>query len=131
MSQDDKPLKWAQNLQNRTPQEKEAKETFFIIEKQHGTRAIMLDMVFENGNHLAMPYAYMTKMDYDLSVGIVIEWGEVKATIHGRHLEKLYTYLLQHRILVVMEGTGKADLVLETDTYIERIEVKEGQGFGG
>lgn len=101
------------------PQEQEY--DFFTLEKQTAKYAIMLDIEFENGDCLAMPYAYLSKIKYDLSSGITIDWGGTAILIEGRNLKTLYRHLTRHKVLIIHETIDKVDDE-EVDTlYITKI----------
>lgn len=100
------------------------KETdFYTIEKQTSKRAIMLDIEFENGNCIALPYAYLSKIKYDPSDGIIIVWGGTHIKIEGRNLRKLYTQVTRHRVINLYESIGEIDEGIEDLLFIDKISI--------
>lgn len=114
---------WVDKAGGRNQQSTEEEISFYTIEKQTNKRAIMLDIEFENGNCLALPYAYLTKIKYDLSEGITIIWGGTHIKVEGRNLKKLYTYLTRHKVMQLHESIGKVDDREEKSLFIEKIQV--------
>ena len=119
---------WTQfsNKQAAPPQaaEQQVEYDFFTLEKQTNKTAIMLDIEFENGDCLALPYAYLSKIKFDLSSGITITWGATTILIEGRNLKKLYKYLVRHKVNFIRESIDKLDDEKAKQLYITKIEIK-------
>ena len=112
---------WSQTVGNNSSTEDADK--FFTLEKQTGKRAIMLDIELKNGNHIALPYSYLTKIDFDLSIGITINWGATSIKIEGRNLNRLYDYLVNHRVKQLRAVIDDVEIVKEEDAlFIEDIK---------
>ena len=86
------------------------------------TTVIMLDIVLRSGNHVALSYAYMTKVEFDPSSSIVIHVMEDRVTVTGRNLRSVYQALITHRLRLIRESaedfTGG-----DIEVFIERIEI--------
>src|SRR5688572_11588932 len=50
-------------------------------------KAVMLELRQRNGNRLGVAYAWIARILYDPSSGIVISAGDTKVTIVGRNLD--------------------------------------------
>lgn len=107
--------------ENNSGAEKDS--NFYTIEKQSGKRAIMLDIEFESGNCLALPYAYLTKIKYNPSDGIIIIWGGTHIKVEGRNLRKLYTQLTRHKVTNLYESIDEVDDIKEDVLFIEKISI--------
>lgn len=105
----------------------EEQSPFFSYEKQMGTQAVMLDFEFLNGNRVALPYSYLTRIDYDLSKGLTLIWGETRLQVVGRNLETLYKYLVAHRVNHIRESISEEERreVGEYSPYIESLVYEE------
>lgn len=66
----------------------------------------MLDLVFPDGRHVALPYATLVKAEFDPSKGIALRFSTDDVTIEGYRLEPLYRAILQHRAREV-KATGR------------------------
>jgi hypothetical protein len=56
-----------------------------------------------NGSCQGFAYAHLYTLDFDLAVGITLNFTQHRVTITGRHLEELYRYLCLHRVQIVQE----------------------------
>lgn len=123
--QEDNTRKWG-SYHNKVAanQDNEFVSEFIGIERQNGERSIMLDIQFQDGKQKAIPYTYLSGIDYDPSNGIVLEFMEKKITISGRNLEKLYEYLLLHRVNYIKENIGDLDDTPENMLFIEKIHLE-------
>lgn len=77
---------------------------YYSQEKQQGARAIMLYLEFANGDMLALPYTSLMKLEYRLSSGIQMEWGNELLEIKGHHLKPLFMALVEHRVKTITEN---------------------------
>lgn len=124
LQEDNGTRKWG-NYHNKVApnQDNEFVSDFIGIERQNGERSIMLDIQFQNGKQKAIPYTYLSGMEYDPSEGITLEFMEKKITILGRNLDKLYEYLLLHRVNYLKENVGDLDDTPENQLFIEEIKL--------
>ena len=116
--QQNRQTNWGKQFPGNTTPEPQNK--FFTREMQSNKTANMLDFEFKNGDHIAMPYAYLTKMTYNLSEGIKIEWGAFSIQVEGRNLKELYNYLVNHKVKSIKEVIDQ-DNIPEAALFIDKI----------
>ncbi len=58
----------------------------------------MLDLVLAGGNHVALPYTTLLKIEFDPSTSITLSFPADTVEICGRNLDNLYKALSQHRV---------------------------------
>lgn len=93
-------------------------------------RAVMLELRKKDGNILAVGYAWLDKVEFNPSQGIVLCLGGQKITIRGRNLNeelrpnvRLFQGLCRHRVpwiqeadeATFMESQGRGTLVEEIE----------------
>lgn len=108
-------------LERQQLQDEGSDSPFFSAEKQQGVTSIMLDLEFENGNHLALPYSGILKIDYNPSDGIVLEWMNEHIKIIGYNLGELYTLLVRHRVNAIRESKDDFDIQRDGKLVIRQI----------
>ena len=91
-------------------------------------RTLMVDIRHANGNRFALPYAYLTKVDYNLSDGITLRYASSCITIRGRHLQELYEGFLTQRVLWLQEENDLLTPKPESEPCI--VEVVLSDRFG-
>lgn len=91
-------------------------------------RALMLELRKKDGNIVAVPYAYIERMEYDPSEGIAILVPGHRVVLKGRDLNaevrpqvRLFDGLVRHRVPWVRELAVFAGAA--TGTRIETIQV--------
>ncbi len=117
------PVKqWAKPnlLENR-----DDKNRYWGIEKQSSFQSLMINFHFKDGNFTAIPYSYITRINYNPSVGIEILTTGDDFEIVGRNIDKLYNHLLTHRITFIREADSEFDGENENECFIEKIGVME------
>ena len=120
--QPSKKTEWGKKFVDNPTSDSQNK--FFIREVQANKRAIMLDIELKNGDHIAMPYAYLTKIKYNLSEGILIEWGATSIKIEGSNLKELYNHLVQHKVKLIKDSVKQVNNDIPDDVlFIEKISV--------
>ena len=95
-------------------------------------RAIMLELRRRNGATTALGYAWLERIDFDPSTGIVLRFASGKVMIRGRYLNAeirpqlgLLDGLLRHRIVWIQEADEPSVLRAERlATVVERIELE-------
>lgn len=93
-------------------------------------RAVMLELRKKDGNILAVGYAWLDRLEFNPSQGIVLSLGGHKITIRGRDLNaeirpnvRLFQGLCRHRVPWIqeadsaqfMESRGHGPLIEEID----------------
>lgn len=58
----------------------------------------MLDLELANGDHVALPYGTLLKIQYIPSKGIRMQFSTDDVVIRGHRLDGLYRRLAQHRV---------------------------------
>ena len=86
--------------------------------------AAMLDLRFKDGKRRGIPYGYIMDLHFDPVAGISVITSERTVTITGRGLSAVYTAILTHTALAVVESRTGFD---EDDAvpFIESIVVTE------
>lgn len=93
-------------------------------------RAVMLELRKKDGNVLAVGYAWLDKVEFNPSLGIVLCLGGQKITVRGRNLNsevrpnvRLFQGLCRHRVpwiqeadeAMFMESGGQGPLIEEIE----------------
>ena len=84
---------------------------------------LMLDVRLRSGVRLALPYSYLSHVNFDPSAAIEAVFSSHAVTIQGRNLRPVYEGLLVHRVEWLQEGAPRHDPHPETATYITQIVV--------
>lgn len=116
-------LKRQENFQEFEELEEKIESEFWGIERMMSRQAIMLDLRLQGGRFLALPYTYITKIQFDPSEALEIFVSDLHIKIRGRNLFKLYSYLLRHKVTFIQESLTGNDLIAETETFIREISV--------
>ena len=83
---------------------------------------LMVDLVFKNGDRLALPYSYLTAVELDASGRIVLGYAARTVVIAGRALGPLYQGLVVHLVRRIHESPSPFDDG-EQATWIKSITV--------
>ena len=103
--------------------ENDVDTTFFGIEPNQKFPTA-LDLRFANGNCKAIPYTYISEIDFIPSEGIEITALGRKFRILGRNLKKLYDFILKYRVRFIQANIGE-DLTEEKDLFVADIVIEE------
>lgn len=92
----------------------------------------MLDLRLKTGDAVALPYSYLTAVEYDAGGTLRLKFVGHSVTLTGRNLRRVYDGLVQHRVRYVQEESALYDESPETGTFIDGIVVKAaGADEGG
>jgi hypothetical protein len=102
----------------------------FALLRGSSERAEMLELRRKTGNIRAIPYGWISKIDFDPSTGITLYVGEDKIQIRGRWLNRtgaqrdsLLRGICRHRVPWISESDQSGVLTAEKETIvIEKIE---------
>lgn len=97
---------------------------FWDVERVASRRAINLDLRLKGGKHKAVPYSYITDIDFDPSEGLDIFYSGQQVKITGRNLHEIYIHLLRHRVSFIQADISDIDITDEDKTYIKDIVIK-------
>lgn len=103
--------------------EEDIDSEFWGIERVMSRQAIMLDLRLKTGRFKALPYSYITSIDFDPSETLEIFVSDQHIKIRGRNLHKLYSYLLRHKVTFIQESLSGNDMLTDKDTFIKEISV--------
>lgn len=78
-----------------------------------------IDIRFESGNQLALPYSLITEINYDKSKGIEVNIQSSKLLIKGCNLTRLYDYLIAFRVSYIQ--LSKSSVSVTGEPYVEEI----------
>jgi hypothetical protein len=81
-----------------------------------------LELRLPNGVRKALPYAYITEINYDIERGIEILSTSKRITITGRHLTQLFDYLVSYRVRYVQTHSGA--VFYEEGLFVKEIMVE-------
>ncbi len=81
-----------------------------------------LDLRFQDGRRLALPYSTIAATSFDPQVGIQLEHITYRVTIKGRNLAPLYHQLARRMVLTIVEQ-GDFEEGDETGTAVSAITV--------
>lgn len=118
-------LKKEASFQEFEELEENIESEFWGIERILSRMALMLDLRLKGGRFLALPYSYMTKIQFDPSEALEIFVSDLHIKIRGRNLHKLYSYLLRHKVTFIQESLTSNDLIDETETFVREITVAQ------
>lgn len=103
--------------------DEEISTPFFGISGNRGIPTA-LSLMFKDGCSKAIPYSYITEMDFRPSEGVEISTTSKRLLITGRNLKIIFDYLVQFKVRYLRENIG-ADTTDENDLFIDGIEVTE------
>ena len=103
--------------------EEEIATVFFGVAGNRGVPAA-LSFMFKNGSSKAIPYSYITEIDFMPSEGIEICTTNKKFFITGRNLKIVYDYLTLFKVRYLKENIGP-DIAENDELFIDKIEVNE------
>jgi hypothetical protein len=103
--------------------ENDVDTTFFGLEPNQKFPTT-LDLRFSNGNCKAIPYTYISEIDFIPSEGIEITALGRKFRITGRNLRKLYDFILKYRVRFIQANIGE-DTTEEKELFIQDITIED------
>jgi hypothetical protein len=71
-------------------------------------QAPTLQLRLKSGRECAVPYPYITFLDYDPGVGIILESPTLNVVVKGHGLRQLFRQIAEHKRLYVEEFTSPA-----------------------
>jgi len=83
-----------------------------------------LDLRLADGNSKALPYSYISEINFDASEGIEILSTTKKIRINGRNLKLLYNFLVAFRVKYIQSNIGN-DLTDEKALFVKEIIIEE------
>ena len=113
------------NLIGNQPRAMEQPEDPVFGLRQEAGYTIMLDLQLYNGRCVALPYAYLTSINFDRTSGLKLKYTTHEVTITGRNLDSIYSGLRYHRVEFLKEGNERYDERPEAEPFIVRMEVRE------
>ncbi len=69
----------------------------------------MLDIVFRNGDRIALPYAYLVGVALVVNQSLAMDFTERRIEVTGRNLRVLYEHLLDHTVKRIEESLVEFD----------------------
>ena len=83
----------------------------------------MFGVKLGNGNELSMPYAYMTRALCNPSIGLIVQFPDVRIKVSGRNLKAIYAEIIRHRAVYIAEAETQYNTLGEDDPFIEKIDI--------
>lgn len=71
-----------------------------------GTNPVCLDLRLKGGVRKALPYVFITEINYDIDKGIEVLTAGKCITIVGRNLTKLFDHLIMYRVRYIQANIG-------------------------
>lgn len=95
---------------------------FFGIADENAGNAIALKFIFQLGEQRAIHYHdILSPMDYNGDNEIILSTTRSKIIINGKNLDKLFDYIIQHRVLFLKEPQDSFIEVSEGEVEISSI----------
>ena len=99
---------------------------FFGISEERVGNVLALKLVTATGSQRAVHYHdIVSPMDFDGESEIILMTNGIKITINGKNLEKLYDYIIQHRVMWVKEPQQSFVELEESQVEISAIRFEE------
>jgi hypothetical protein len=98
------------------------------FEAEAGASPRMLDIVFKNGDRVALPYHYLVRARIRGQTTIELEFTNCTATIVGRNLMGLFQHLIAHSARRIWES--KTEFDDGKQTWVRSVEVKDTERRG-
>lgn len=92
----------AERVQRETAKEGKEYKAFDAIAANRRQEP-MLELRFKDGNSIALPYAFLVRIEWDPSDGIVLKYTSCLVRISGRHLTHLQQKLIRHDVTWLAE----------------------------
>lgn len=80
------------------------------------------ELRFSAGVRKAIPYAYVTEINFDVELGIEIFTTQKHVRITGRNLSKIFDYLVSYRVRFIQANIGMD--VLEDGLFVKEIVIE-------
>ena len=120
----------SERLKNNEPETSEFEapendfETIFFGLEPNKKFPTTVDLRFKNGSCKAIPYAYVSEIDFHPSEGIIITASGRKISITGRNLKRLYDYLASYRVRFIQANIG-SDTAEDNTLFVDDISIEE------
>lgn len=60
---------------------------------------LMLELVWVNGNRRLLAYTLLGSVDFNLSTGLLLQFGRWRVTVSGQRLREVFDALREHRVV--------------------------------
>lgn len=99
---------------------------FYGVSEERIGNVLALKLVSATGSQRAVHYHdIVSPMDFDGNCEIILLTTAIKITIKGKNLEKLYDYIIQHRVMWVKEPQTSFMDIDENEVEISAIHFEE------
>src|SRR5262249_55465348 len=85
----------------------------------------MLDIRLKTGAHFALPYAYLTSIEFNGAGEIKLDFTTHHVLIQGGNLSVVYTGLLFQNVEFVQESAPPASDIRADKPFIDAVEIHE------
>lgn len=86
---------------------------------------LMLELVWVNGNRQLLSYALLWSVDFNLSMGLALDFSRWRVTVAGRRFEEVFDALREHRVVSLSVADPLASSLDEENPVVTTIGVKE------
>ncbi|WP_295795214.1 hypothetical protein [Mucilaginibacter sp.] len=107
---------------NNPPEPDEHVTSIYFATERGGSPAC-LDLRLQDGGRKAVPYSYVTEIQFDAEAGIEILTPQKHITITGRNLIALYESLVAYRVRYVVADMGND--MQEEGLFVSGIAIQE------
>lgn len=100
----------------------EEEHKYFGFDRQENGWALIFELRTHDDRRSALPYSYLTRVDFNPDMGIEIYISNVVVLVKGRDLGSFYSLLLQNQITWLRENFSDIDLG-EDGVFLESVVV--------
>ncbi len=86
---------------------------------------LMLEFVLVNGNRQLLSYSPLWSVEFNLSKGLVLDFGRWRATVSGRRLGQVFDALREHRVVSLCVADMHGSPPDDETPVVTGIEVEE------
>lgn len=90
-------------------------------------RVLMLELVWVNGNRRLLAYTPLGSVDFNLSTGLVLNFGWWRVTVSGRRLGEVFNALGKHRVVSLSVADPLASPPDDDSPIITAIKVEDAK----
>lgn len=102
-----------------------AEQAYSVLSANQG-HELMLDVRLKTGDRVALPYSYLSRIEFDPSAALLLDFTATRLTIRGRNLGPLYNGLLMHKVTWIQESDPMNQADVDTTTLISGVQIDNG-----
>jgi hypothetical protein len=86
---------------------------------------LMLELVWVNGNRRLLAYTPLGSVDFNLSTGLVLDFGRWRVTVSGQRLREVFDAIREHRVASLSVADPLASPPDDENPVVTAIGVEE------